>query len=179
MEMSEPLPAHAAEREEILSCLRERIVAFMASRISREAAEDLAQEVLLLVHEKYRHVERLEDLVPLCLRIARYKMMGVYRKAERRGERKQCSVDEVALPDPDPGPEVLAARREIAGRLAEAVKQLGPRCKELFRLKLEGSTFPEIQKLLGATSINKVYTWDHRCRQRLLELMGGSWDVKS
>jgi RNA polymerase sigma-70 factor (ECF subfamily) len=178
MELSQPLPADAAGREEILACLRERIVAFAASRISREAAEDLAQEVLLLLHEKYRQVERLEELVPLCFRIARFKMMGLYRKAGRRGELRQCSVDDIALRDPEPGPEVLAARREIAGRIAQAVKQLGPRCKALLRLKLEGRTFLEIQQALGAASVNTVYTWDHRCRKRLLELMGGTWDVK-
>jgi RNA polymerase sigma-70 factor (ECF subfamily) len=42
-------------------------------------------------------------------------------------------------------------------------------------LKLQGKTFPEIQKIMGVEAINTVYTWDHRCRRRLLELMGGSW----
>jgi RNA polymerase sigma-70 factor (ECF subfamily) len=30
---------------------------------------------------------------------------------------------------------------------------------------------------MGAGSINTVYTWDFRCRQHLLELMGGSWEA--
>jgi RNA polymerase sigma-70 factor (ECF subfamily) len=46
----------------------------------------------------------------------------------------------------------------------------------LFRLKLEGKSFAEIQTILGARSINTIYTWDARCRKRLLELMGGSWE---
>jgi RNA polymerase sigma-70 factor (ECF subfamily) len=29
---------------------------------------------------------------------------------------------------------------------------------------------------MGAQSINTVYTWDHRCRQQLLDLMGGGWE---
>jgi RNA polymerase sigma-70 factor (ECF subfamily) len=39
------------------------------------------------------------------------------------------------------------------------------------RLKLEGKNFIEIQTQMGAESINTVYTWDHRCRQQLRELM--------
>jgi RNA polymerase sigma-70 factor (ECF subfamily) len=44
------------------------------------------------------------------------------------------------------------------------------------RLKLQGKTFPEIQKIMQAAAINTVYTWDHRCRKHLLELMGGDWE---
>jgi RNA polymerase sigma-70 factor, ECF subfamily len=40
-------------------------------------------------------------------------------------------------------------------------------------LKLEGKTFPEIQGILGAASINTIYTWDLRCRKQLQERMGG------
>ena len=32
------------------------------------------------------------------------------------------------------------------------------------------------ETLLGAGSINTIYTWDARCRKRLLDLMGGSWE---
>ena len=56
-------------REEILLKLRERIVAYAASRLQRDAAEDLAQEVLILLHEKYGHLEKLEDLLPLSMQI--------------------------------------------------------------------------------------------------------------
>jgi RNA polymerase sigma-70 factor (ECF subfamily) len=165
------------ERETILASLRERIVAFAASRISRDAAEDLTQEVLLVVHEKYPEVERLEDLVPLCLRIMRFKMMAFYRKAQRHGD--EVPADEFPLADGGASPEVHAQRREIAERLARAVKQVGERCRELLRLKLEGRAFPEIQRLMGAKSINTIYTWDFRCRKHLLELMGGSWEGRA
>ena len=167
------------EREQVLSRLRERIVAFAASRISRDAAEDLAQEVLLLLHEKYRQVERWEDLVPLCLRILRFKMMSLIRKSHRRGEYTQVAAEEIPLADPDPSPEALLARKQTTQRLTAAIARMGARCKELFRLKLAGKTFPEIQVLLGAGSINTIYTWDFRCRKQLLEWMGGAWEKQS
>jgi hypothetical protein len=46
-------------REEILRQLRERILAFATSRGIREAAEDLTQDVLMVLHEKYPHVSEL------------------------------------------------------------------------------------------------------------------------
>jgi RNA polymerase sigma-70 factor, ECF subfamily len=160
-------------REQVLEKLRERIVRFAASHISRDTAEDLAQEVLMLLHEKYGHLERLEDLVPLSLRIVRFKMIAVRRKAARRGEYTQVSIEEIPLPDPDWSPADYLERKQMMEQLTRAMGQLGERCRRLMRLKLEGKTFPEIQKIMGVSAINTIYTWDHRCRQRLLELMGG------
>src|SRR5258708_12755401 len=112
------------ERDEILVRLRERIVAFAASRIAGDAAEDLAQEVLMLLHEKYAHVERLEELLPLSLQILRFKMMAVHRKAERRGERGSISVDDVQLPDLGPDPGAYLERKEILEPLRPAITGL-------------------------------------------------------
>ncbi len=165
-------------REEVLAQLRERIVRFAASHIARETAEDLAQEVMMLLHEKYAHLERPEDLVPLSLQIARFKMMSWRRKAVRHGEYSQVSIEDLPLPDLGASPSDALERKEMLERLETALAQLGERCRELFRLKLEGKTFPEIQKILGVGAINTLYTWDHRCRKHLLDLMGGSWDKR-
>ena len=141
-------------------------------------AQDIAQEVLLVLHEKYSTLDRAEDLVPLALEIARFKMMGARRKTVRRGEHTQVSVDDLPLASGAPDPFQEASRHEQLQRLETALAGLGERCRELFRLKLEGLTFPEIQKRLDVKSINTLYTWDFRCRQQLLERMGGSWEKK-
>ena len=164
------------ERDEILAKLRERIVRFAASHISGDVAEDLAQEVLMLLHEKYAHLDRPEDLLPLSLQIVRFKIMSLRRKAVRRGEYSQVSITDIQLPDLDANPADAAERREMLERLTQAVARLGDRCRTLIRLKLQGKSFPEIQKIMGAGAINTVYTWDHRCRKNLLELMGGDWE---
>src|SRR4051794_40705215 len=171
------LNGERVDREYILARLRERIVAFAASHLGRDGAEDVAQEVLLLLHEKYGHLERVEDLLPLSMQIVRFKVMATRRKAARRGEYTQVSVDDVPLPDPSANPATAAERRELLERLGQAMTGLGDRCRELMRLKLQGKTFPEIQKIMGAAAINTVYTWDHRCRKNLLELMGGKWEA--
>ncbi len=160
-------PGSMSSRDQILGQLRERIVAFAASRLQKDTAEDLAQEVLIVLEQKYQHVEALEELLPLSLQIVRYKMLGLHRKSARRGEYKQAQIDDMPLADPNPDPEALAARRQLQERLRKAMTRLEGRCRELFRLKLDGKTFAEIQGILGASSLNTVYTWDFRCRKQL------------
>ena len=120
------------------------------------------------------HLERVEDLLPLSLQIVRFKIMSLRRKAVRRGEYTQVSITDIPLPDLDANPADYVERKQMLERLARrCIAQLGDRCRELIRLKLQGKTFPEIQKIMGAAAINTVYTWDHRCRKNLLDLMGG------
>ena len=130
----------------------------------------------MLLHEKYAHVERAEDLLPLSLQIVRFKIMAQRRKSARRGEYNQVSITDIQLPDLDANPADYVERKEMLERLTRAVGGLGERCRELMRLKLEGKTFPEIQKIMGVAAINTIYTWDHRCRKNLLEAMGGDWE---
>jgi len=167
------------QREEVLAKLRERIVLFAASHLSRDVAEDLAQEVLMLLHEKYAHLERPEDLLPLSLQIVRFKIMSLRRKAVRRGEYSQVSITDIPLPDLDANPADSLERKEMLDRLRSSIAQLGERCRQLIRLKLQGKTFSEIQKIMGASALNTVYTWDHRCRKNLMDLMGGDWEQRS
>jgi RNA polymerase sigma-70 factor (ECF subfamily) len=98
------------------------------------------------------------------------------RKAARRGEYRQVSIEDIPLPDLDGSPADYLERKEMLERLTRAMGQLGERCREMMRLKLAGKTFPEIQKIMGVGAINTIYTWDHRCRKHLLELMGGDWE---
>jgi RNA polymerase sigma-70 factor (ECF subfamily) len=164
------------EREHILSGLRERILAFATLRISRDHAEDLTQDVLSLLHEKYAHVTDLTELVPLAFQILRFKMLDAHRKALRRGEYNQASVEDLPLVDPADDPAMQLDQKQRVDRLMAALVKLGERCRELFKWKLEGKSFPEIQKLMGQSSVNTIYTWDLRCRKQLLALMGGSWE---
>lgn len=163
-------------RDEVLARLRERIVAFAASRIQKDQAEDLAQEVLVVLEQKYGEVTALDELFPLSLKILRFKLAALHRKQERRGISED--VTEMQVADPRPTPESFAQREELLRLLSKAMPKLGERCREIFRLKLLGKSFAEIGEELGAASINTVYTWDARCRQKLLELLGGRWEKR-
>lgn len=163
------------QTEEILSLLRERIVSFAASRSQRDRAEDVAQKVLHILIVKYPHVVDLTELVPLSLKIARFVMIGEFRTGSRRGEGREADVEVVPLPAPGLNPEEQADRKQRVERLKEAMQTLGDRCRDLIRYKLQGKSFPEIQKIFQIASINTIYTWDLRCRKQLMEAMGGNW----
>jgi len=184
LELLSPLPLPEGEgaeavgsRAEVLARLRERIVAFAASRYAGSHAEDLAQEVLVLLHEKYGHLGRLEELLPLAFQILRFKLAAHRRKAARRGEYAAVDVDEFPPASYAPDPAAVLERKELLAKLMGGIARMGERCRELFRLKLQGRSFAEIQGLMGAASLNTVYTWDHRCRKELLASLGGSWEA--
>jgi RNA polymerase sigma-70 factor (ECF subfamily) len=160
--------------DQALEQLRPRLVAWAASRLPREDAEDLAQEALVLLVTKYAGAP-LEELLPIAIGIAWKLRAARWRKIRRRGEDTALDAAALPLPDSDPDPEQLAARDELTLRLRGAIRQLTGRCRELMRLKLEERSFPEIAAILG-TKINTIYSWDHRCLARLRELLGGIWE---
>ena len=166
------------DREQILAQLRERIMGFAASQLSKEMAEDLTQEVMMVLHEKYGQVTRLEELVPLSFQILRFKIWETRRKSLRRAEHTQVSLDEIQVADKAGNPGIETERKELLEQLMKAIDSLGARCRQLFLWKLEEKSFQEIQKLFGVSSINTIYTWDFRCRKQLLERMGGDWEYK-
>src|SRR5260370_32133645 len=109
----------------------------------------------------------------------RVKWVSLGRKGGGQGEYTQVSVEDIQLPELGVDPVGRLERRQMSERLAAAIGQMTGRWRDLFRLKLEGKTFGEIQTVLGAHSINTIYTWESRCRKRLLGLLGGSWDKRS
>lgn len=123
----------------------------------------------MVLHEKYPAVDRIEDLLPLSLEIARLKIWSARRKSVRRGENTSVSVDDLPLAGSLPDPLEQTERRRLLNDLEAALKQLGDRCRQLIRLKLEGHSFAEIQKRLKVESLNTLYTWDFRCRKQLAE----------
>lgn len=166
------------DRDQVLSQLRERIVGFAASQLSKEVAEDLAQEVMIVLHEKYGQVTRLEELVPLSFQILRFKIWETRRKSLRRAEHAQISLDDIQVADKAGNPGNETERKQLLEQLLNAIDSLGARCRQLFLWKLEEKSFQDIQKLFGVSSINTIYTWDFRCRKQLLERMGGAWEHK-
>ena len=158
-----------------LERLRQRLVRYGSARLSPDVAEDLAQETLLLLTTKYAHVTALVELIPLAITIMRLKIQGHRRRVHRRGEDTALAVDELPLPDGAADPGELLARRQALDRLRAALGRLGGRCAQIYRLKLEGRSFAEIGSELGAASVNTVYSWEFRCRQRLREILGGPW----
>jgi RNA polymerase sigma-70 factor, ECF subfamily len=159
---------------EALRILRERIVVFAASRIGREKAEDVAQETLLLMTQKYSDVREREDLMRLAIGVAK----NMIRKV-RRGDARYSELVEDGHPVADQRADFAAEleREQIVTRLLAAVRELGQRCRDVLRLRIEGRTSEDLMRLLGAGSIDTVYTWEHRCRKSLMKTLGGRFGV--
>ena len=114
--------------------------------------------------------------MPLSLQIMRFKMAGLRTKDACGGRGRATPVERFSCRTGAAARRPRAAARD-ARRMLTGDRATGDRCRELFRLKLLGNTFAEIQKEMGAATINTVYTWDARCRKKLLDAMGGSWEA--
>jgi RNA polymerase sigma factor (sigma-70 family) len=158
------------DEDPLLERLRQRFLAFARRSLASDVAEDLVQETFLLLTTKYAHVREPEERVRLGITIIRKKKAGHWRKSHRRGEVEAVDAAEANLEDNRPDPEELADRQLLVARLRAAVAALSGRCRELVRLKLEERTFPEIAEIMKA-KLNTVYSWDHRCTERLRALV--------
>lgn len=164
------MPPPPTTRETTLALVRERIVAYASSRVDRADAEELANDTLLLLHSKYPHLDAAADLVPLAVKTMKFKILELRRDKDRGHQ----PLDATPLQSHDPDPETVAGSAQRESRILNAILQLGPRCRLLFLLKLQGFNFIEIMPRMAAASINTVYTWDRRCRAELQKLLGGA-----
>jgi len=172
----------AIGRDEVLARVRARVLAALRRWLSPEDAEDLAQETLVLLSTKYAHVAAAEELVKLAVEIAWRKRLAHWRKGARRrglGETPLPSFEDGTDPvdrtaSGERSPEEIARARQRLALLLEAAQRLAGRCREILRRKLEGASFVEIAAELGRP-VNTVYSWDHRCHQKLKELLGDRW----
>ena len=122
--------------------------------------------------QKYSHVVRIEDLLPLAIQTMKFKMLGYRRKMRRSGIEGAVPVEDIQLASQERDASEEMERREKSDRLIAAVNKLGDRCRELYRHKLEGRGYEEIRVLMGAKTAGAVYTWDFRCREQLKQQMG-------
>jgi RNA polymerase sigma-70 factor (ECF subfamily) len=161
----------------LLAQIRDRVLRFAASRMSREDAEDRTQEVMIVLMEKvsqYGSITTADDIYRLALNILAKKRIGWYRKRHRRGEDTAQQVDVMPLRDPSPDPEQALGRKRLAQVLGSAVAGMDERCQQVIGLSLRGYGSAEIQKRLGMASENAVLLAVSRCRKKLREMLDAS-----
>ena len=173
----------ALDRDEVLARVRARVLGAARARLSPADAEDLTQEALVLLTTKYAHVTAAGELVALGIRIVAFKRAAFWRKAARRQKLDGPSPGPVdpggddpleRVPGTLPDPEEAAIAKQRLATFVEAAARLDGRCREILRRKLQGASFVEIAGELGKP-VNTVYSWDHRCHQRLKALLGDRW----
>jgi RNA polymerase sigma-70 factor (ECF subfamily) len=169
-------PTFSSERPELndegyvtaLQVARKRIVDFARAKVGQETAEDIAQECLLLLMERYPHVRDVTSIIKLTVTIARNKLFEHFRHAQRHEEFAEATPDTTDMHRD-------LERQQVVNRILPSVLQLGERCRSLLTMKLfEEKTAADIQQAMNVKSINTIYTWERRCFQQLLDLVGGT-----
>jgi RNA polymerase sigma-70 factor (ECF subfamily) len=134
---------------------------------SREAADDVAQDAMLLA---YRHRDSFRGASKYrswLYRIASTTALGHLRRA-RRSREQLAATDEAArweIEDPASSPETLVGDLEVAARAMLAIARLSPSYRDVVVMGTE-LTDPEIAVRLGITVAN-VKTRGHRARKQL------------
>lgn len=170
MSSLQAVPASNPERDSVLEQVRGCVVRYVAGR-NPEWADDIAQEVMLLIHVRYPHLEKTHDLLPLGITIARLKIYEFQRRRTRGGAQFAEEFD--AVDSNSPSVEEQLIRKSAAERLRHGIRQLGVGCQQLLQMFLEGKKTDEMRGILGLTD-SAYYTRLCRCRQRLSLIMGWS-----
>jgi RNA polymerase sigma factor (sigma-70 family) len=117
----------------------------------REAAADCVQDVFVTAAARLGQLREREKLRPWLYAIARHEAL-----ARLRARRRERPTDEVPeSPSDDAGPEVLAARSELARLVAQAAGGLADRDRALLDLHYhQGLDGPELAEALGVSPSN-------------------------
>jgi len=134
-----------------------------------QAAQDLAQEVLLITIDALRHgrLREPERLVSFVLGTCRLTVQGARRGARRRQELLDRFGADLLTPEPGAGPSL------DTDRLAGCLEQLAERDRSVIVLSFyEERGAPEVAREMNLTAAN-VRVIRHRALGRLRDCMTG------
>jgi RNA polymerase sigma factor (sigma-70 family) len=149
--------SEAIEREQ------SRLRNFIRRRVAdREDAEDVLQDVFYELVEAYRLMKPVEQVTAWLFRVARNRIIDLFRKKSREAPRNQppaVTEDgetlplEELLPSPDAGPDAAYARTVLLEELDAALGELPDEQREVFIAhELMGYSFKEIAAQTGVSS---------------------------
>lgn len=145
------------------------IYSFIVKMVGNNAeADDIFQETFLRVYQKrklYRNGAAVSPwLYKICLNLCRDAL-------RRRSRQKDLPLDDLPLPDPDPGPEQSSLDNFTIRKVIEAISGLPEKQKEVFLLHhYQGLKYHEIADILS-TSVGTVKSRMHYAVTRLSELL--------
>jgi RNA polymerase sigma-70 factor (ECF subfamily) len=155
----------------LLEVVRVRIVGFATYLGCGSDSEDIAQETLLVLHNRYAAVEDQGEMLKLAVRICANLAMNWRR---RKSNSARVAEPPESMADPlGRNPESALIEKQLQELLLKAIRESDERCKELLRLRLGGAKTRDIAELVGAKP-GAVDTAYFRCLQRLRNAMGGA-----
>jgi RNA polymerase sigma factor (sigma-70 family) len=149
---------------------RARLRNFIRKRVADEAdAEDILQDVFYEFVQAYRLMKPIEQAGAWLFRVARNRIIDLYRKRRHDPLRDQANFEEGGdslnlqdlLPSPDSGPETAFARSLLLAELDEALEELPEEQREVFIAhEFEGRGFRELSASSGV-SVNTLLSRKH------------------
>ncbi|NYF51590.1 RNA polymerase sigma factor (sigma-70 family) [Edaphobacter lichenicola] len=157
---------------------RPRLRSFIRKHVADTGeAEDILQDVFYELLEAYRLMKPVEHVTAWLFRVARNRMIDLFRRKKPASLNSPASVEEDGdtledlLPSADAGPEAAYARNLLLDALEEALEELPQAQREVFIAhELQGQSFKEISAETGL-SVNTLLSRKHyavtHLRQRL------------
>jgi RNA polymerase sigma-70 factor (ECF subfamily) len=130
--------------------------------VATDVADDLAQNVFMVVHRRLLEYDRVHDLRSWLWGIAR-RVLHTHRRTARRKERKLRALPE---PIPEPGPDERVELERRAALVDAILAGLPDEQREVFvLLDVEGLSAPEAAEAIGIP-LNTVYSRSRTARAR-------------
>jgi len=152
---------------------RARLRNFIRARVPDPGdAEDILQEVFYELVEAVRAMEPLQEITAWLFRVARNRIIDLFRK--KKPEPLEDLGLEDLLPSPDGGQEAAYARSVLLDELDATLDELPPAQREVFVAhELQGRSFKELAAESGVP-LNTLLTRKHyavlHLRRRLQEI---------
>ena len=158
--------------------------AFIRKRVADQSdAEDILQEVFYELVEAYRMMQPIEQVTAWLFRVARNRIIDLFRRRAREGragtkvndEGEELSLEEL-LPSSDAGPDAAYARTVLLDALDEALDELPEEQRDVFVAhELMGYSFKEIAEQTGI-SVNTLLSRKHYAVLHLRERLESFYD---
>lgn len=147
-----------------------RLRNFIRRRVAdRGDAEDILQEVFYEFVETYRLLKPVEQAGAWLFRVARNRIIDLFRKRRPGSLNSPASVNEEGdavlledlLPSPDAGPDAVYARKLLLEELESAIEELPEDQRQVFVAhEIEGRSFKELAEESGI-SVNTLLSRKH------------------
>jgi RNA polymerase sigma-70 factor, ECF subfamily len=169
-------PLAPADREAVAAIyaeLSDRLLAYIRTRVpDAEIAEDLLEQTFLQLIRRAPRIRGGPETVELYLfRIATHVVVDHLRKVARRPEELIADYGPLDAPDPDQGPDDLAAVADTTERVRRAIEQLSADQRTVLQLRYAGGlSAPEIARVLGKNEA-AIRSLQHRGERSLARLL--------
>ena len=181
-ELRMPVETRPAPREELFTGLHERLRGFVDRRIGDpDAADDVAQEVLLRLHRSLGDLRVEDRLDAFAYRIARNAIIDHYRSRANAKEIPAAPDELIARVDADrdtdEDPNEAKGREELARCLEPLVRRLAEPYRQALTLTDLGKLSQVEAARVAGLSVPGMKTRVQRARAQVHELLTACCDV--